>query len=608
MHAQTSCVGGGALNTSLFISKSTRATADHCVSPPRPRILHFSGSHRSPPPARLQQVFIQCVIMSATSCVLFEEQFLCCICLDVFTDPVTIPCGHNFCKNCITQNWKVSSVPYQCPMCKKQYKSQPELQVNTFISEMAAEFRQSSEKKGSESSEIAKSGEIPCDVCTGPKLKALKSCFTCLASYCGIHLHPHKTADALKRHLLSEPVENMEGRVCTKHKQALELFCRTDRTCVCQLCMVSEHAAHNIASLREEVQAKKSELVETEAAMQKIIQERQLKIQQIKRLKVHGREDAEREIADGVRIFTVLIQTAERGLNELIEKIEERQKVTEDQADGLIQELEQEISALMKRVSDLRQLSRSEDHLTFFQTFETLNTALCVKNRRELGLSLPSYEGTVVAAVAELDETLLKEKRHLLYEARLKRVQHYAVDVILEPHTANPWLVLSDDGKQVSCGEVRRSLPDNTQRFSLYASVLAKQSFSSGRCYFEVQVTGKTDWTLGMVNESVNRKGIIPISPVNGYWALGLRNGNEYLTLSSPVVTLSLDSRLCRVGVFLSYEDRLVSFYDVDAAVHLYSFTNCCFTEKLFPFFSPGLNHGGTNSAPLIISPVDSTD
>ncbi|KAF3698842.1 E3 ubiquitin-protein ligase TRIM21 [Channa argus] len=546
--------------------------------------------------------------MAATSCVLFEEQFLCCICLDVFTDPVTIPCGHNFCKSCITQNWNVNSVPYQCPMCKKKYKTQPELQVNTFISEMAAEFRQSLEKRGSESSQVAKSGEVPCDVCTGAKLKALKSCFTCLASYCGIHLHPHMTADALKRHLLTDPVENMEGKVCMKHKQALKLFCRTDQMCVCQLCRVLEHAAHDIAFVKDEVQAKKTELEETEATMKQMIQDRELKIQQIKWLKVHGREDAEREIADGVRIFTIVIQTAEKGLNELIEKIEERQKLAEEQADGLIQELEQEISALTKRVSDMQQLLHTEDHLDFLQSFANVNTALCTKNWREVSLSLPSYEGTVVEAVAELDEMLIREKRHLLYDAKLKRVQHYAVDVILEPYTANPWLVLSDDGKQVRCGEVRSNLPDNTQRFSLYINVLARESFSAGRCYYEVQVTGKTDWTLGVVNESVNRNGIIPISPVNGYWALGLRNGNEYLILSSPVVTLSLISRLCRVGVFLSYEDGLVSFYDVDAAVHLYSFTDCCFTEKLFPFFSPGLSHGGMNSAPLIISPVNDTD
>ncbi|XP_008302661.1 E3 ubiquitin-protein ligase TRIM39-like [Stegastes partitus] len=548
--------------------------------------------------------------MSATSCVLSEEQFLCCICLDVFTDPVTIPCGHNFCKNCITQHWNVNSARCQCPMCKKQFTTRPELPVNTFISEMAAEFKQSVKQKGSDVSEmqVAKPGEIPCDVCTGTKLRAVKSCLTCFASYCVIHLDPHQTSDRLRTHLLTNPVENMEGRVCTKHKKPLELFCKTDQTCVCSQCTVTEHVSHNIASLKDEYEEKKAELEQAEANIQQMIQHRQLRCQRIKLLKIHSKKDAETEIANGVRIFTILMQTAERDLNELIEMIEERQKRTEDEADRYITELEQEISVLIKRSAEVQQLSCTEDHLHLLQNFTSTSTALHTKNWTTVSVCPPLYEGTVVEAVAKLEETLGREKEQLLRVARLRRVQHYAVDLILEPNTANPWLILSDDGKQVRCGEVRRDLPDNEERFSLYNNVLAQQSFSSGRFYYEVQVTGKTDWTLGVAKESVNRKGIIPLSPVNGYWAVGLRNGSEYLALSSPVVSLSLNLRPQRVGVFVSYEEGLVSFYDVDEAVHLSSFTDCCFTEKLFPFFSPGLNHGGANSDPLIILPVNHTD
>ncbi|XP_044224209.1 E3 ubiquitin-protein ligase TRIM21-like [Thunnus albacares] len=548
--------------------------------------------------------------MSATSCVLSEEQFLCSICLDVFTNPVTIPCGHNFCKNCITQHWKINSVKCQCPMCKKNFKTQPELSVNTFISEMAAEFRQSVGKRGSTDSEIqvAKPGEVPCDICTGTKLKALKSCLTCLASYCEIHLDPHLSADTLKKHQLIDPVENMEGRVCTKHKKPLELFCKTDQTYVCSHCTVLDHATHNIVSLKDEYEAKKVELEQAEAEIQRMIRERQLKIKQMKCFKMHSKEDAEREIAHGIRIFTILMQNAERDLNKLIEMIEGRQKTTEEHADGFIKELEEEISALIKRSTEMQQLSHTQDHLHLLQSFTSLNTALLNKTWTEPSICPPSYEGSVVRAVTQLEETLSTEKRQLLHEAKLKRVQHYAVDMTLDPDTANPWLMLSDDGKQVWCGNMRRDLPDNSERFSLYASVLAQQSFASGRFYYEVQVTGKTDWTLGVVKWSVDRRGIFPLSPVNGYWAVGLRNGNEYLTLTSPVVRLSLDSRPQRVGVFVSYEEGLVSFYDVDAAVHLYSFTDCSFTDELCPFFSPGLHHGGMNSAPLIISPVNHTD
>uniref|UniRef100_A0A3Q2QIZ2 Ret finger protein-like 4A n=1 Tax=Fundulus heteroclitus TaxID=8078 RepID=A0A3Q2QIZ2_FUNHE len=190
----------------------------------------------------------------------------------------------------------------------------------------------------------------------------------------------------------------------------------------------------------------------------------------------------------------------------------------------------------------------------------------------------------------------------------LNRVQQCAVDVTLDPHTANPWLILSDDGKQVHCGNKRKKLPDNPERFSHCINVLGQQSFSSGRFYFEVQVKGKTDWDLGVSRESINRKGDITLSPQDGFWTVGLRNRNEYLASAGPPVCLHVQPGPEKVGVFVDYKEGLVSFYNVNAAALIYSFTGCSFTEKLYPFFSPCLNDGGQNSAPLIICTVNQPD
>uniref|UniRef100_A0A3B4Y8I1 B30.2/SPRY domain-containing protein n=1 Tax=Seriola lalandi dorsalis TaxID=1841481 RepID=A0A3B4Y8I1_SERLL len=232
---------------------------------------------------------------------------------------------------------------------------------------------------------------------------------------------------------------------------------------------------------------------------------------------------------------------------------------------NFITELEQEISELMKRSTEVEQLSLSEDHLHLLQSFPSLKAA------------------------------------------ELKRVQQYAEDVTLDPDTANPYLILSNDGKQVHDSDVRKNLPDNSERFSHCVIVLGKQSFSSGRFYFEVQVKGKTDWDLGVARESINRKGEITLSPDDGYWTIWLRNGNEYEALADPRLSLSLKSQPEKVGVFVDHEEGLVSFYDVAAAALIYSFTGCSFTEKLYPFFCPYPNDGGKNSAPLIICPVNPT-
>ncbi|CAI5638662.1 unnamed protein product [Oreochromis niloticus] len=547
--------------------------------------------------------------MSAASCLLSEDQFLCSICLDVFTDPVSTPCGHNFCKNCISQHWDISE-RCQCPMCKKVFETRPEPHIKTLMSEMVSQFRcEAQHKVNSSNSEqqAAKPGEVPCDICTGTKLKALKSCLVCLASYCQTHLEPHLAASRLKRHQLIDPEENLEGRMCMKHNKPLELFCKTDQTCVCVLCSVIDHKTHEFVPMREEYEGNKAELGKTETEIQQMIQKRRLKIQEIKESVKKSKDAADREKAEGVQVFTALKESVDRRLNELMKQIEEKQETTEKQAEGFIKDLEQEISELMKRSSEVEQLSHSKDHLHLLQRFSSLKAAPTTKDWTEVSIHPPSYEGTVVRAVVravgQLKETLSKDMKKL-FDAELKRVQQYAVDVTLDPDTVNHHLILSDDGKQVHCGEEENDLPDNPKRFSEELVALGKQSLSSGRFYFEVQVKEKTEWALGVVRESVNRKQEITPSPEKGYWTVGVYE-NICVALEDPEVRLLLQSYPEKVGVFVDYEEGLVSFYDVDCAVLIYSFTGCSFTGKLYPFFCPGVNDDDDNSAPLIICPVN---
>uniref|UniRef100_A0A8C5GS90 Uncharacterized protein n=1 Tax=Gouania willdenowi TaxID=441366 RepID=A0A8C5GS90_GOUWI len=373
-----------------------------------------------------------------------EHHFLCSICLEVLTDPVTTSCGHNFCKTCISTYWDTSTTR-RCPMCNQVFSTKPQLKVNIMMREMVSQFRRESEKKA------AAPGEVPCDVCTGTK----------------------------------------------------------------------------------------------------------------------------------------------------------QQEVEEREAEGLIKELEKEIFELMKRSSKVEQLSHSEDHL--LQHFCSLKAPPATKDWTEVMVHPSSYEGTVLRAVAQLEDTL-SDKMMKMKMLEMKRLQQFAVDVTLDPLTANSYLVLSDDGKQVYDSDVKKKLPDNPKRFSKYINVLGKQNFSSGRFYFEVQVKGKTDWDLGVVKESINRKGYITATPKNGYWTVALRDGNVYKACGDPPFILHLKCVPEKVGVFVDYEEGVVSFYDVDAAALIYSFTHCCFTHKLHPYFNPGLNHGGKNSAPLIICPVNQSE
>nr|XP_033771614.1 uncharacterized protein LOC117346323 [Geotrypetes seraphini] len=196
-----------------------------------------------------------------------------------------------------------------------------------------------------------------------------------------------------------------------------------------------------------------------------------------------------------------------------------------------------------------------------------------------------------------------REKEALRIKLEWTRYGRYAVNVTLDPETAQPWLILSEDRKSVKDGNTKQKLPDNPQRFDPCPCVLGFESFTSGRHYWEVEVGDKTDWDLGVCKDSVNRKGKITLTPEEGYWVMWLRNGDEYKALTSPNTLLPLSVRPRAVGIFLDYEAGKVSFYNADNKSHLFTFTNT-FSEKLHPYFSPFLNLKGKHAGALKIRPV----
>ncbi|XP_062850596.1 E3 ubiquitin-protein ligase TRIM39-like isoform X6 [Trichomycterus rosablanca] len=540
--------------------------------------------------------------MASSSSFLSEDQLQCSICLDVYTDPVSTPCGHNFCMNCIKECWDTSS-HCQCPVCKMDFPRRPELHVNTFISGLAAQFRKPVQVKSSSTAGKPTKSLVYCEVCSEKKREALKSCLICVASYCKTHLEPHEKVSSLKKHKLIDPVENLEDYICQKHERPLEMFCRDDQTCVCQFCTKTDHKNHNTVPIEEESAEKKTQLGVTKAEVEQMIQDRLKKIKEIKHSTELNKKNTEKEKADSIEIFRSLMSYIERNQAELLKVMEEKQRAVEHQADEFIKDLEQEITELKRRNTELEQISNTEDHLHLLQIYPSLCRPPPTNNWTDVSIQPHLNVETLRRALSQLQECVDEEMKKVV-SMELKRIQQYAVDVILDPDTSHPKLILSDDGKQVTHGDQRQNLPDNPERFDYCVCVLGKEGFSSGRFYYEVQVKGKTKWDSGVTRESSNRKGEITVSPENGYWSVFLRNKTEYEALDSPRVLLSLKQAPQKVGVFVDYEEGLVSFYDVENESHIYSFTGQSFTEKLCPYFCPCSNDGGKNSAPLIICPV----
>uniref|UniRef100_A0A673ZMT2 Butyrophilin subfamily 1 member A1-like n=1 Tax=Salmo trutta TaxID=8032 RepID=A0A673ZMT2_SALTR len=191
---------------------------------------------------------------------------------------------------------------------------------------------------------------------------------------------------------------------------------------------------------------------------------------------------------------------------------------------------------------------------------------------------------------------------HLKMQRDFETIRRHAVNVTLDPDTAHCKLILSEDRKQVRHGELNQVLSDNRKRLTNWSGILGNEGFS-GKFYYEVKVEGKTEWTLGVVRKSIYRYLGFRPNLKKGCWTVELEDGKYTAHADSPV-TLLLRAKPQKVGVFVDYEKCQVSFYNVEDRCHIYSFTGCTFTEKLYPFFNPG----GSDSISLVICPVDATD
>ncbi|CAF97011.1 unnamed protein product, partial [Tetraodon nigroviridis] len=612
---------------------------------------------------------------------LSEEQVHCSICLDVFTNPVSIPCGHNFCQSCIIGYWK-SSPLHQCPMCKKSFYKRPDISVNTVLREIAEQFKeirvlqgavseegrekrwtrergkmedeellleedqvqqvvdelkqkQEEERKRKETpggtkapkedlpqllpprasprktspSQPLQAGvpgaplaptspppspqspasaptpapweEVLCDVCLGGgRPRAVKSCLVCLTSYCEEHLRSH--CARFTKHKLMEPVANMADRMCPKHERLLELFCKKDQTCVCVLCTETDHRAHYTVPVEREWSEKKAQLKRTEIDVQQMIRDREKKMEEIKHSVELNKASAQREIEESVQVFSELVRSIQRTQAELVVSIEEKQRQTERWAGGFVAELEQEVADLTRRKKELENMART-DHIHFLKNFPALCTSPPVKDWSETNVPTDVCVGMIRKSVSKLEATL-QEMIDKLAQSEIKKILEYSVDVTLDPDSANPWLQLSQDRRQVRHLGAWQDLPDHPDRFDTVVIVLAREGFTSGRHYWEVQVGDKDDWYLGVARSSINRKGRISVSTAQGYWALAMKKGQGYRVSTSPPTPLALEPKPKRVGVYLDYEEGQVSFYDVRARTHIYTM-NDTFTEKILPFF-----------------------
>ncbi|XP_056431188.1 E3 ubiquitin-protein ligase TRIM21-like [Gadus chalcogrammus] len=443
--------------------------------------------------------------------------------------------------------------------------------------------------------------EVVCDVCIGPGARrALKSCLVCLVSYCRAHLEGHDSRNRLRGHRMVPPVENLDDRACPVHGRPLELYCRDSGRCICVLCV---EEGLEVVSVETEWEEKRSQLNYLEGEFQGRIARRENKLKEIRSSIKVSQDHLRSESTDIDGFLSSLISYVENAKIHALLPMDERSQAVERQAEELTEQLNNEIGELKRNISDLRRISDIEDHIDFLQNFPSTKVLEEENNLTEIALDASTSFGTFRSIIKNLMDEIL-DKLELLTPIELQRIVKFAVDVKLDPSTAHPRLIISADGKEVQDGGGLQVVPMGAQRFDLYSSVLGRNRLTSSKAYWQVEVGDKLGWDLGVTTSTSQRKGELVFKPDANYWVIAHYDGDGYVAMTAPPKKLALIAKPKTVGVFLDYEEGLVSFYDLTSSSHIFSFTACVFSGELRPYFSP--HNELEESRPLVITAASS--
>ncbi|XP_038123146.1 tripartite motif-containing protein 16-like [Cyprinodon tularosa] len=527
-----------------------------------------------------------------------QGNFSCSICLDLLKDPVTIPCGHSYCMNCIKDHWdgKDQGSICSCPQCRKEFQPKPDLEKSVILAELVKDIQKSGLQVVSADHCYAGPEDVACDVCTGRKRKAVKSCLSCPASYCRDHLQPHYDAPPLKRHKLTKPSEELQQNICSRHDEVMKIFCRTDQQCICYLCTMDEHKGHETVPAAAERTEKQKELQERRQQIQQRIQEQEedVKLLQQEVEAING--SADKAVEDSEKIFTDLIRLLQKRSSDVKQQIRSQQETEVSRVKELQKKLEQEITELKRKDAELEKLSITEDHNQFLQNYPSLSALSESTHSSSINIRPLRYFEDVTAAVSELREKLQDILRDtwtnisvaitdvdvLLSEPKSEPeiragFLKYAKEITIDPDRASRNLFLSE-GNRKATFVIRQQLPSShPSAVPVYFQALSRQRLA-GRCYWEVEWRGSAI-RLGV--SSNNSSDEFLFGSNSHSWALRCgENSCKFIhndvrcPISSPVSS--------RIGVYLDHRAGILSFYSVSETLTLLHRVHTTFTQPLY--------------------------
>ncbi|XP_056259645.1 tripartite motif-containing protein 16-like [Seriola aureovittata] len=546
-----------------------------------------------------------------------EEKLCCSICLDLLKDPVTIPCGHNYCKNCIKSFWeeKCQKKRHSCPQCRQTFRSRPVLVKNTMLAELVEEVKKTGLQAAPADHCYAGPDDVACDFCTGRKRKAAKSCLQCQLSSCEQHLQPHYEVAPLKKHKLVNPSANIQENVCSRHSEVMKIFCRTDQQCICYLCSINEHKGHDTVSAAAETTERQKELGASWQKIQQRIQDREKDVVALQQEVEAINRSADKAVRDSDEIFNELVHVIRKRSSGVKHLIKSRQKNELSRVKELQKKLQQEITELRRKDAELEKLSQTEDHTQLFHNFPSLSNLTESTSSPSINIRPPRCFEDVTAAVSEVGDKLqdiLKEDWMkicmndrsltdtdadvLLPPAEPKtraEFLQYSKQITLDPNTAHTEVALSEGNRKATNMEVSQLYSPQPDRFTDMFQVLSRESLTR-RCYWEVE------WSGGGVSVAVTYKDISRTGDDSGFgnndksWSLECPFFGDYQSKQKKISAAVSGPRSSRVGVYLDHRAGVLSFYSVSETMTLLHRVQTTFAQPLYAGL--GVNYFGSTA------------
>ncbi|XP_068128109.1 E3 ubiquitin-protein ligase TRIM39-like [Hyperolius riggenbachi] len=489
-----------------------------------------------------------------------KEQLKCGICLNIYTSPVTLRCGHSFCQACIDVflDTHKKSVGYSCPECRERFQKWPPLQKNITLCNIVEDFLSTKPTRPSQ-----ESPEVFCTFCSDSPVPARKSCQ---------HLGAHEKAP---EHIFHDSTASSENRKCSVHNdKILEYFCTEDSTCVCvTCCLKGNHRCHEVETVDEACEKRIDKLKNIRREIMKKKQETEERVQNLEERKGLVQEKADDERHRVAALFVDLRKWLENLESRVMCDITKEAESVCLSYDDVIRQLEIKIEELSGKMRHIEKLCNMTDPLTVLQESHT-GDLYVTEDRHDHQLH---DEGDLdVAVISNSLHTGLSD----IVSGLTGGIYIQPTDIQLDANTSSGSLDLSDDRKTISRTLIMLDQSESPTRFC-FPFAVSTRSFTSGRHYFEVDVGSSHKWQVGVCFPNIARRGMESLIGNNDLsWGV-VRNGN-HCTVTHDKAEIQFPFT-CRnkVRVYLDYESGQISFYSVHCTIrHLHTFT-ATLTEPL---------------------------